>query len=464
MIQSSQTYEENLTVIVNTRLIYNTMNEFEQVLDNNSIHNNGIKRSFVGLQKLRSAYRDLKGEVEAMTNGMIDLTVLLQRYREAWRFYDSHFRRTTKPEKLVSELLAYCYPPYSSERLLPRKAQLFEKVVEEQVSVPFLILMLLKVIPGYDSRMGDVKNMPEQFERVIDLLENFVENDSGFSVSPAIKLAREEKHKSRILLFYHVYNILDTYESFADSFNRYDMACYVKSNTVSLDLAGYWNECEGKLTYTEFWQIEEAIDKGSYFMTHWAKDAENRLKGIRYTLFVASDANGELIFYLLHPEYILRRMNAQDYTDSDQAWYTAGQLCEHPQVISLHCKIPSHVWKQRIELTRCTDPGVVSQYDYWIHQGCTIVKPYGHLEYSFHPSLYAITPMHLYVCTETEGEYFQIPKEAYDGFERITLEDNVGTMTIEGTTYLVFDEFLLFIKTDSETLQKYGICRVREIV
>ena len=60
MIKDTTKYEEWLTTIANTRLIYNTMDELEKTLDNYSIHSNGIKRCFKKKKKMRSAYRDLK--------------------------------------------------------------------------------------------------------------------------------------------------------------------------------------------------------------------------------------------------------------------------------------------------------------------------------------------------------------------------------------------------------------------
>ena len=41
-------YEEWLTTIANTRLLFNTVEEMENYLDNHSIHSNGIKRGIVG--------------------------------------------------------------------------------------------------------------------------------------------------------------------------------------------------------------------------------------------------------------------------------------------------------------------------------------------------------------------------------------------------------------------------------
>ena len=99
MFQEPTKYEEWLTTIANTRLIYNTMDELEDMLDNNSIHNNGIKRCFTSQQKMRSAYRDLKVEVELMTDGIINLDWVILHYQKAWNFFHDNLYRRTNPEQ-----------------------------------------------------------------------------------------------------------------------------------------------------------------------------------------------------------------------------------------------------------------------------------------------------------------------------------------------------------------------------
>lgn len=460
MIQEPTKYEEWLTTIANTRLIYNTMDELEDMLDNNSIHNNGIKRCFTSQQKMRSAYRDLKVEVELMTDGIVNLDRVILNYQKAWNFFHDNLYRRTNPEQVAIELLSFCYPPFIRKGIGAKRAAIYQQIIEQNINIPFLLLMLMKSIPGYDSKDGDANDMPSQFERIMSLLQNFTGNDSEFSVLPSITRAREEVNKSRLMLLFHVSQILDTYESYADSANIYDSANNVKASHVNLDIVGYWNECGGELLYTDFWQIEDALNYGTYFMTHLHKDADNRLSGIRYALFIIEGADGNLIYYMLHPEAIKHRMKGLAYEDADQVWYKTDWLDEFPNELPLHRLMYSSVWQQDIHLTRCTDENVISQYERWLNKGCEIVKPYQHLEYEFHPNLYAVTQNHLYISSENEGEFYKVPKEVNDGFERIQIDDNIGTMQMNGKTYLAFDELMLYIGTTKKELQKYKIERV----
>lgn len=460
MIQESPKYEEWLTTIANTRFIYNTMDEFEDMLDNHSIHSNGIKRCFFTKQKLRSAFRDLKVEVENMTDYMVNLDRVLIHYQRAWLFFRENLHRRTNPEQVALDILSYCYPPYIENSSGTKRNAIFKKIKEHEINVPFLILMLIKVIPGYDSKEGDAVDMPKQYEMIMELLEKFTGNSTMFTTLPVITKARENPNKSRLMLLFHVSQILDTYESYAEQGNMYEMSNDIKANRINLDIAGYWNEHNGELQSTNFWQIENARDDGTYFVTQWRKNAENQVVGIRYPLFITEGTDGNLVYYMLHPEAIKHRMKGQKYGDADHVWYKTEFLDKFPDTLPLQRMLYSSVWPQKINLTRCTDEEVTAVYDRWLLKTCVIVKPYQHLEYYFTPGIYAITQEHIYIRSENEGEYYKVPRSACNGFERIQITDNVGIMTMNGRVYLAFDEFLLYISTQRKELQRYNIERV----
>lgn len=460
MIPDSILYIEWLTTIANTRLIYNTMSELEDMLDSHSIHNNGIKRCFASLQRLRSAFRDLKVEVDHLTDGTVSLDSLLRHYSAAWTFFRQHLYRRANPEQVALELLDYCYPPYTHERGATNRVAIYRRVMEQEINVPLLLLLLVKALPGYESKEGDVVDMSSHFERVLSLLEQFTEKRAMFSLLPIINKARGEIRKTRLMLLYHVAQILNTYTAYIDNTQLYDTSSLLKESRCRLDIAGFWNECEGKPHSTQFWQIEEALEGGTYFMTHWRKDAENHLIGIRYTLFIMKDTNGKLVYYMLHPTAIQQRMKGRDYGDADHVWYQTEWLEKSPSVLPLRRLLPSRQWPLKIQLTRCQDADVVALYQRWLHHDCEVVKSYVHLEYEFHPNIYAVTQSHIYISSENEGEYYKVPKSAYEGFDRIQISDNVGTMLMNGKVYLAFDEFMLYVGTSPKELQHYGIERV----
>ena len=111
MIKEEPKYEEWLTTIVNTRFLYNTMDEIEAMLDNHSIHSNGIKRSFNTPQKMRSAFRDLKVEAYSLTDETLLLDRVLIKYKKSWDFFKTYLARRCNPYNLALELLQYVYYP-----------------------------------------------------------------------------------------------------------------------------------------------------------------------------------------------------------------------------------------------------------------------------------------------------------------------------------------------------------------
>lgn len=72
-------YEEWLSCIANTRLVFNSISELEHFLEAPSIHSNGIKRCFTSFQRLRSAFRDLAYEIDEQTDGNLNLKTILFR-------------------------------------------------------------------------------------------------------------------------------------------------------------------------------------------------------------------------------------------------------------------------------------------------------------------------------------------------------------------------------------------------
>lgn len=462
MIRESNKYEEWLITIANTRLIYNTMDELEDMLDNHSIHNNGIKRCFTSVQKMRAAFRDLKVEVSLLTDDNVTLDRFLERYKKTWIFYRSNLSRRANPEKTAMEILCYCCPPYFKDGYGKKKSAIYHQLEVEDISIPILIMLLLKVLPGYDSKDGDVINMPQHYERVMSLLEMYTNDGTMFSTLPTITKARGEQNKSRIMLYHYICEVLNTFESYADTSSLYDTSNNVKEMLVDIDIEGIWNECSGDLLYTSFWQIEKALNEGTYFVTYWHKDAENKLTGIKYTWFLSEASDGSMVIYIMHPEAIKHRMKGLAYGDSDNVWYKTEMPEDTPNKLTLHRVMASTVWPLSISLTKVTDQSVIDTYSKWMNT-CTQDLLYSDCDYTFYPNLYAITEDYIYIPTDVDGEYFKIPKSCHEGFDKIQFGDNVGTMLMNNQLYLAFDEFLLYISTSRSSLKKYGIRKVNQI-
>ena len=460
--EESLRYEEWLTTIANTRLLFNTLSELEDYLDNHSIHSNPIRRCFSSPEKLRAAFRDLKEEAHLMTENELLLDDVLKDYKKAWTYFRAHLSRRSNPQEIATDLLRYCYPPYIEEGISNSRKIIFDEILINNIDVAFIFLMLLKVIPGYDSKVGDTSEVASQYEMVMTMLEEFTKDGSFFDSLPAIIQAREESHKSRFTLLNHVKRILCKYASHVDSENLYDTSSSLKQQYVDIDLEGYWNECGGTLENTRFWQLQ-AVDTGTYFATHWRKEG-NRLIGVRYSFFLLDDDDSMLTLFILHPEAIKHRIQGKDNVDSDYVWYKTSMPTESSPIRLLFLrKMASNSWQPRLELTKALDAKVTNTYDSWLKK-CEVVNEFADLHYVFTPNLYAVTPEHLYIPTGNEVEYYKVPRSAHEGFSQVQLGDGVGTLVMNGKTYLAFDELLLYIPATKSNLAKYGIEIVNCIV
>lgn len=455
-------YKEQLATIANTRLIYNTIEELEAVLENHSIRSNGVKRCYPTLQKARSTFRDLHAEATLMTNGSVLLHELLPNYKKASDFYRKHLARRSNNQNIASQLLQFWYPPHNKPS--DKKAEIFNQITEQNIDPTLLLLMLLKALPSYHSKEGNADNFGKTYNQVLDFLEQFT-SCHLFTSLPAITVARAEKRKSRLMLYYHTSTILDIFASYANPAFLYDTSANVKSGYLHLELAGFWNEYGGENNGTNFWQMEPTEQEGIFFATHWRKSADKKLTGIRYSMTLNHGKDGSLIVYIYHPKAINRLLAGSPYQENDHAWYkTEIPTITTPTQLQLQRAIPltSESWQPHLSLTRVTATNTIEIYEQWL-RSCEIAKPYQDCEYLFFVNLYAITEQHLYIPTLNAGEYYRVPRNAFEGGHRIQMGDKVGTIQLGNKVYLAFDELLLFIEDTPHELNRYQIEKVNRI-
>ena len=457
----NNTYEEWLTTIASTRLLFNTMAELENWLDNHSLHNNGVKRSFKSVQRMRAAFRDLKEQVRLDTDEAEDLELLLGEYHSAWRFYEKHLSRRANPEELAFQLLQFCYAPAPPTNLNPRISQTFLQVQTERISTPFLIAFLLKAIPGYGSRDGDATDMPQKYETVMQLLERVTSNTPTFTLLPALAKAKQEQNKTRLMLIYHTREVLEIYNGLTHPQGIYDTVDYVKQQTMALDLDGFWNECEGRNEHTHFWQFVEADNNTGHFMYHWEKLADGTMRHTRFLVRFLCGEQGKCVANIMHPLAFWQHIQGHPYSDAVNTYYFVEKSKgKRPLKLNLLREFPCKEWPAKINLTRVTDETLNEQYANWIAHSKEVTALYPSAEYLFHPSLFAVSINYIYILSVIDDFLYRIPRDAHDGFERIKMGDNVGVLLMDNKAYLAFDELDIYLLIEPETLEKYGITQV----
>lgn len=449
-------YEIYVSTVVNSRLIYNTIEEYEDKLEMYSLHTNGVHRCFNSLKKLRSTFRDFHVETLCLTHNQLDLQNILDEYQYAWTFYKKNLSRRRNPESIASELLNFSYRHKENTTLTIQKQLLFNAIDSNNINIPILFLLLLKVLPGFDSKEGNVSDIKTCFQKVISFLEDFTKGNTCFFILPAIIQAKEEPNKSRITLIYHTTRILSMYSAYSDSDSIYEQSSKMKQNIIDLDIDGYWIHSKSQADTTTFSHIEHALNSGTYFLTTWHKNSDNKLEGIKYSMNLSETIDGKLMLYLLHPLAIQKRIKALPYTDKENVWYqTDMPSINRPLHFTFVRMMNSNFWPQKINLTRVTDVKEITRYDKWLSI-CTKEIAYKNLEYLFIPNLYASTPDNLYIPKD-DTTFYKIPRTASPGLENIQLGDLAGIMTLGDKEYIVFDDILLYIEINEEQLEKYGI-------
>lgn len=458
-------YEERLAAVASTRLLFNTIAELEEFLGTHALRSNGIRRCFSSPQRLRAAYRDCNGEVEEQTSGRFDLGWLMRNYLRADLFYKQHLARRKEPEALARKVLEYHYGLAPRRRLSKTLAAICGEIDEAEINLPLLVLLLLKAIPGYDSKSGDVTDIDSQFARVLDFLGGFTAGCGGYDVLPVIKLAGEEPRRTRLMLIFHTINILDTYENYFDDCSMARTSDEMKGSIVNLTLDGFWaeNAAQSSSASSDFWELEHASNSGTYFATRYERQSSRLLLATRYTLHLFEFNPGILTAFFLHPLFIKHRIKGIAAGDQDNAWYTTPYPeTDVPGQLSLVRSFHSDFWPSNVNLNRVSDPARASRLANEIKRG-PVIEAYEECNYTFFPGIYAITQQAVYILDDEEECFYKLPRFTEHCFETIALDDNVGIFTMGGNRYLCIDERLLYIPLTPRSLRKYAIEKVREI-
>ena len=210
MNEDNSKYESWLTTIANTRLLFNRMEELEDLFDTRTIRSNGVKRCFNTPQRMRAAFRDLMVEALEQTDYTILLDVLMEKYKKAWAFYKDNLSRRSGSDTLPIDMLNYIYSPNMGDTVSKKRQDIFDKAQSQDVDIRLLFLIMMKALPGYDSKEGDPVDFAVKYEKVMQLLTEFT-GTGLYEVLPIITKARAEERKTRLMLIYYVYCILDVY-------------------------------------------------------------------------------------------------------------------------------------------------------------------------------------------------------------------------------------------------------------
>ena len=281
-------YLEWLNTIANSRLLFNTIGELEDYLDNHNIHTNGIKRCYNTEQKVRAAFADLclyVAETAKMTSN--DFCILLDYYKKTSEFYQKRLSRRKNPDDIIKTILDNYFLNPERRNCSPSMNSIIQETIDNDIDIPILVLLLMRAWAGYESKDGDIVDLWERYKHTIDLLEDYSEEIGCQMPFPPMVSARNEVYKSRLTLAYHVRDIIEKARQFSDP-DRIFRSVHNARN-LDMNIEGYWNECGGKAERTDFWLIEKTTNIGLYYAIKFNKMEGGKVERIRYSILRKSN-------------------------------------------------------------------------------------------------------------------------------------------------------------------------------
>lgn len=445
IVSDEPKYLEWLNTIANSRLLFNTIGELEDYLDNHNIHTNGIKRCYNTKQKARAAFADLclyVAETAKMTSN--DFCILLDYYKKTSEFYQKRLSRRKNPDDIIKTILDNYFLNPERRNCSPSMNSIIQESIDNDIDIPILVLLLVRAWGGYKSKDGDIVDLWERYKHTIDLLEDYSEEIGCQMPFPPIVSARNEEYKSRLTLAYHVREIIEKARQFSDP-DRIFRSVHNARN-LDMDIEGYWNECGGKAERTDFWQIEKTTDTGLYYAIKFNKIEGGKVERTRYSVDFSEDDFGRVTAMFMHPKAGRHYFDDDDYDESDHCYYKMDMPDDVSNVTELDMieALNYHGWPKRVVLTKVTEKSIIEYYDKTLNNS-QIINKFKKLETEFTKSLYAITDKHLYIKAMEDGKLYKVPTDIIDSLRLVDMDSRIGLLKVGNTEFIALDDFNVFI-------------------
>ena len=459
-------YKDCLKVIFNTRLLFNSRKELAEYIGFPSLEKNGVDKIRSPFQ-CRAIFSELSIEYEQMTNDGSTLEEVLDSYSIASKFYKErlakHLSGLHKEERLF-DLLEYRY----GNAVLPENGELaklynaiYNKVDDdEHVDLAVVVLLALHVLPSFQARSSDVRNLSDDARKVMDFLRRFVRHNELLENMPMLQVFLDNmeaaKAKSGIELTCYC-------RAYLVSCTRMVLKCYCSMthppvlqgvsdsliiSSKQVDIIGYWEE--KWLAGTVFWQIEDA-GQNTYFLYRWQfNSSEHRAIYTRYSVILV---NGNTECIMIAPWYIALKVEDRLPNKPYIAIYDVEIDDEHrPTAICFKPTFRSEDFPSTLSLSRVENTENIQRLDKVVRE-YDVTDNFADMHYEFHPSILAITHDCVYIGSPLG--MLRIPFDSNPEFANPMLTDRLGYMTIGKKTYIVYDERNIFIDaTDAGRLQK----------
>ena len=461
------TVTEHLNAIKRTCLFCNCNKDLADKIgvpsqaNNNNFDKVGQDKRFVIYEMFNKEYQEYVGSTEFLLSDFLDEYQKTSEY-----FINNEWAQSTilSQKETILEIIRYVF--FDNE--LPNKiairrfvTQIYDPVGEDfklkKLNIGILLLLLYKVIPTYDSRMGAVENIKDDYAKVKDLLsecyERFGVTEDHTSIC-IFDICLKDKvfELNRISLITLFYKVINHILNSINPLNTFD-------NLAHFNIEGIWIDKENK---DLFFEIDE--NDQCYFMKAYRVDkmyAYYTWYGLSILQHETVDPKKRLQLCTVHPKgrkkHLLKEQLGSLDTSSD---YLLFDDEDRPREMTLipNQHHPNYEFNAK-KLHRLSQKDMEKFYAEL--ESKKLVDKYEKYKSEYIPDseIYAITREFIYVISgnnEHEGEIkflYKIPKERYieDDIYDINIYDSVGECIIANDgPYLGFERIGLYIDIRTE--------------
>lgn len=458
------------------RLFRNTKKEFGDYIEFNLNNNNSILK--IKPFTARCLYRELEKQISQDTYTDLDINELLNEYKVASALYVREIKKLhINPETDIDLLYAYLRYVCINELEVPEcNDKKLNKLINgvntyPQVRLVPLLLIMLKILPIYTSKQGDVKDINADFTKLYHFFAGFARKELSILEMPVLEIMKhyfiQRHHKNRIMLIHMACCAINSFCSMMNSADSYDLVTHINNNTQLPDIGKYyWYDTAHYNDTTTFWDFEQTAT-GDYFLYKYKFKLDlQETHRIKYdiTFFIQWNT---LILYAAKSSYIYHLLKEKKHVQTDkQAWYKYKMDNEQsPQKIEIYELMAGKDILSFKFLSRLTNENMTEQVNNWKERFRTIdIKDENEIaereDYIFLSAPIAITKNYIFVkqeIGEKEAEitcYYQVPKEINEGLNKISINDFVGILTTNNRKYVGFSPISLYLDITNDEAMK----------
>ena len=468
---------DKLNAIRRTFLFCNSLREFAlktgipSIEDNNNFDKVGADKKYAVISTFENELKEIAQDNTASLKNFLDEYALTSEFyvnedlrrKKYLCNQDSvlsivesiYFTHVLPEDRKLAKLVDMLYDPESDRLKIPG------------INIAILALMLLKIIPGYNSRNGEVEDIGNDYSRVCSLIDQFYLNANIecnlFRKNIEDKIKEGKIRLNRVCII----EVLDVCMNNVDFSRNHRHELHELYRYYNID--GLWVE-SGKDQPTVFYNI--------YFngMTYNMEMVDISKRPVQYILFgvetIYDEYEAKIEFITAHPRGRTRLVQGKAVGVLDYSVHNLELLdefgnpdFENPVMLKLtdvyvHPNYDFHVkmlHKASESLDKLFESTVTS---------CECCDRYANYRtvYDVGTCILAITQNHIYVKARENNFVYRIDKEKYEykNISSVRIDSPAGIATVASDgPYIGFESIGLYIDVkDENTLHNKGVKKI----